>query len=183
MSTLLTRSSDNFLDFFNLLKDKELAVSYFGDFSVAIKNAILADVRRKLDLLENKVLLKKRIYTVADESFDNIINYARNSGQDNYKSLFSLFRESSSYVLMIGNQVEEGHLTSLHERMKLIGEMDPEQLNVEYKKVMASPMAADADGAGLGIIIMAMRSGNNIDYQIEKLESGDHFFIIRIRIS
>jgi hypothetical protein len=183
MTAQLTNASDNFLEFFNLLKNKEFAVSYFGDFSMAIKNAVLADVRRKLDILENKIMLRKRIFAVADESFDNIINYARVTGQDSYQSLFSLFRESNEYVLTIGNQVEAKDLDSLRTKMEAIVNMRADDLNREYKQTLTNPLPVESQGAGLGIMVMAKRSGNKLDYFFEKLSSGNYFFILRIRIS
>lgn len=183
MTDILERSPRHFVDFFNLIKDKDFAVSYFGDFSMDIKNAILADVRRKLDLLENKTLLKKRIYSIADESFDNIINYAKGTGKLSYQSLFALFREQGDYVITIGNQVSGTHIEMLKERMNGITRMNEDELTKEYKQVMTSPMPEDAQGAGLGIIIMALRSGNQIDHIFEAQPDGNYFFILRIKIS
>lgn len=179
----LTQSREAFSNFLFSLREVKDAIGYYGRFSQSIINHLLQEIRSSLDKKEDNIILRKRVFSIAVECFDNIENYYRENPKSTNPAFFSLTREPSGYYLTTANTVARTHTDDLSLRLDVINGLNREDLSSEMREALLLPNIRENNGAGLGLIIMAIRTGNRFEYFFEEADTDNQFFVLRIKIS
>lgn len=175
---------EKYMDIIALHKSKHLSVWHFGEFENELKNVILKGIKRKLELYEENLLVRKRIYSIANETIENLIHYGNHSDKSYNYALFSFFKEPilNDYHLTIGNIVLKSQVPSLEQRLNSVCAMTPQEINSEFKKTLMLPWDDATPGAGLGLLLIALKAAKKMEYKFESLDEKNEFFIIKTTI-
>jgi hypothetical protein len=84
-------------------------------------------------------------------------------------------------TLSSGNLIEGYKIEGLSERCEYINKLAPEELRDYYIKQRRRPTGGV--GANIGLIDMARRSGNPLEYQVVKIDDEFSFFALSIKVS
>ena len=159
------------------------AIGYFDRFDPAALNSVLVEVKQYLKSHPGEYNLRKRVYSMAVECYDNIRNYYSSNTCEQEGALLSLTLEGEHFCITAGNQISNEDAHHLKERLALLGKLRPDEIDEEFLETIILPNQRKMNGAGLGLILMGKREGNFVDHFFEEVNKDQSFFYIRIKIS
>ena len=173
----------NLFDYYTLTSNKGVLISYKGPVTDIIMSEISRDIRTKFT--ENPKASRK-IFAIFMELSQNILYYSSEKvhfGNNNDSVGTILITETSDhYTFSCGNLVENEHIDELIEGCNTINSMDRETLR-EYKREQRSkPQGKRSKGAGIGLIQVALTSGNPLNVEYREIDDALTFFSLSVRI-
>lgn len=159
------------------MTDGRLMFVYRGD--ITEKNSFLL-----LTLLENEMkddsyslMGRKRLFMFTLENLQNITlhgNHGRYAGM----SMVIYSRTGDGYTITTGNIIENRKVDDLRTRIDNIRRLDPEEIKVQYKHILATRGFSEEGGAGLGLMEMAIKTGNRLDFDFIPVDKEYSYFIL-----
>jgi hypothetical protein len=162
-------------------------MSYKGAASNDLLTSILAIAQSKLAEVENKSVVKKRVFTILVEIIQNIYHHFAAVEIDNLHEddsiAFILSKIDDTYIIITGNYVARGDVAALKSRIDEVNAMNAEQLKEKYRETLNTGEVSAKGGAGLGIIDIARRSGSKLEYSFREYSPKYSFFSLTVKIS
>ena len=102
---------------------------------------------------------------------------------DNIKSaVYYLGRKGGEYNVLVANYLTLDYIPTLKARLDKINNLDKEGLRSYYKEVLNNGQYSVHGGGGLGMIDIARKSGNKLDYDFSNLNTDYGIFTLKIKI-
>jgi len=171
--------------FFQDLRDDSLCFIYQGAFY----NTITAMI---IDLLENSIdessgfsNLRNKISFLTIETFQNIIRHGDNpiiENQPKSRGLFLTRNIGDFYYITSANLIENENIPSLEAKLTRINTLDKDELKTQRVDILTNSDLSQKGGAGLGLIEMARKSGQKLDYYFEKLSEIYSLFYLQLKL-
>jgi hypothetical protein len=165
---------------FNQLDGYELSYSYRGDFSQQLTDSILALSETNMEVTNEPIKNRKKVYFIMVESLQNI---TRHQDTEVLEGFFSIHKSSTGFLITSGNVVENVHVEPLREKLDKVNSMSAEQLKEYYYEVLNAGGFSEKGGAGLGLIEMVRKSGNKLSYDFKKVDDRLSFFYFQINVN
>ena len=147
---------------------------------------ILAEVRILLAGTHLERMIQKRAFNVVVECLDNMSKHAAENcdGVDHEECLSRIKLEETPDGLTItsGNVVPRRQVESLKEQLEQLQGLDRLGLKAMYKNAVMNGTISEKGGAGLGLLDIAKRSGNNLRYNFREINQELSYFILEVRI-
>ena len=162
-------------------------VDFEGAITFGTIEMLLNKLRSCGEFQEMQKPVKKRLYSIFVESIDNIFKYAASLPSSKVHSgrlpKISVTRKGKNYVVRAGNLVLNDDIGDLRFKIDRVNQLDKEALKSLYEDVI-NREAHDSDtGAGLGLITMAMRTDQEIEYYFTEVDSDHSFFEFQITLN
>jgi hypothetical protein len=127
----------------------------------------------------------KRLYCVLNECLENIAKHsAKKTSFDIKFQPFIFSRDQNNKIgVKTGNPVFKNQTDKLKKDLDRINQMNDENLVSLYDNIINKEIVPGANGAGLGFIIMKLKSGNSIDYSFTPIDKDFSFFETNILIN
>lgn len=162
-------TGDKIKIFYDLLKEDDYCLLYNGNFIDTVTSKIITVT--KVSLIQRGDLIKTQnrfAYLIA-ECFQNIIRHGGHKYQKfDDKPLPGFFMakiRGNIYNIITANLVENKYIPAIKNRFDDLNSRTYDELKILYKKVMAEGQLSDKGGAGLGLIDMAKKSSQKIEYK------------------
>lgn len=172
-------------DFYERMKDHNVMVSFKGEITSNLLSSILISIESKLDIIEEFPRVKKKVFNVLVECLQNLYHHIDNcqelSREDN-DAIFMLSSHSGYYNVYTGNYILTKHVPELKSRIDKVNELNKEELKSYYKEVLKSGQMSAKGGGGLGMIDIARKSGQKLEYSFMSLDDHSSFFTLKVRI-
>lgn len=91
--------------------------------------------------------------------------------------------DENAYVLTTSNYLKPEDEILLKEKIDKVNKMDASEIKIYYRDVLKNEQFSDKGGAGLGFIDMKKRSGNNLEYFIEKEDQNIKKYTLIVKVS
>jgi len=170
-------------DYYNLVKDKSIILFFKG----AISQELLVDIG---SLIKNQISISKqlkKVFSVFIELTQNIMHYSQERIQSNDKDvgvgLVVITESNGNYSVYSGNKIGIEKSKIITQRIDFINTKTVEELKEMYKVASRREPPAGSKGAGLGLIDIARKSGNQIKYDTLPLNNESNFLIVQANIS
>ncbi len=156
------------------MNNDRLMLCYRGEMSQDIVIALLNLTESKLNHSNSSHTTKARVFSVMVECLQNITQH---SEKDKYSrsNLFMIGKNEDGYVINSGNVIVRQKVIDLKDKLARINMMDEDELKEFGKNLLKHDTVAGKSGFGLGLIQIARKTGNAIDFAFEKID-GEHFF-------
>jgi len=164
------------------MEQENVHLCYTGGFTPELINVLLLMAKKNVD--ERGVL--KKVYNIMIESLENVTRHAIKSNDEKYPAIFVIGKDAEHHYLATGNKIDKADRTDLEKRLQKINSLDKAGLRAWYNEILQNGnMPTDNSGAGLGIIDIALKSGNPLDYKFEEMEgdANNLFFVLKIKVS
>ena len=169
--------------FHNLIVEKKLNLVYQGDFSQENVKSVLSMTERNIGEAE-KLSVRKKVFNTIVELLQNIYKHAPATDNTDGKSgIFLISRDKGFYELTAGNLISNDKVEVLKKNLNLVNQLSVEELDELYTKVLLEEEKPEDKGAGLGLIDMRIKSGNNIAFDFNPVNEQHSFFTMQIKIS
>ncbi len=162
-------------------------MDFEGAITFGTIEMLLNKLRSAIDFQEMPKPARKRLYSIFVESIDNIFKYAasltRISRSTGRMPKIVVTRNGESFQVRAGNLVRNDDIGDLKFRIDRVNQLDSEALKSLYEDVINRESNVSDTGAGLGLITMAMRTSNEIEYSFTEVDDDHSFFEIRITLN
>jgi hypothetical protein len=164
---------------FDSLDQYELSYSYKGDFSQKLTDSILSLSETNMEVIQEPVKNRKKVYFIMVESLQNITRHQHDKTREGF---FSIHKAPSGFLITSGNIIHNEHIASLREKLEKVNAMSSDQLKEYYYEVLSSGSFSEKGGAGLGLIEMIRKSGNKLIYDFTRISEKDSFFYFQTNV-
>lgn len=168
--------------FFELLSNDDYYILYNGNFIDAVTSKIINIT--KVSLIQRGELIKNQnrfAYLVA-ECFQNIIRHGghKENVDEKLPGFFMAKIKDNYYDLVTGNLIANDKISDLKEKFDTVNSLTIDELKSLYNKTLAEGQMSDKGGAGLGIIDMARKTAQKLEYAFLNISDQKSMFYQRL---
>jgi hypothetical protein len=120
---------------------------------------------------------RKRLFMFVLESLQNVSIHS-NSNQHFNLSMVIYARTDNGYTVTTGNVLPSSSINDLKVKLDVINSLDTKDIRDIYRQMLSSAEFSNKGNAGLGLIEMAKKTGNKLDYDFVPLDSEYSYFIL-----
>lgn len=120
---------------------------------------------------------RKRLFMFVLESLQNVSIHTE---QDQHAdmSLVVYSKTDNGYTVTTGNVLPSASIKDLKIKLDEINNLQPDEIRNVYRQMLSSAELSNKGGAGLGLIEMANKTGNKLDYDFIPLDDDFSYFIL-----
>lgn len=171
-----------------LVGDKAVLYQYEGDINKQVLLEILSSLEGILDQLKVDRQVKRKIVNIAIETLQNLQLHSFNEttvGGQSFPPLFLLCKNSASISIVIGNLVDNTELPVLEDKLRKINSLNEEEIKYLYGVIMKQTVVkfSTKGGAGLGLIDMKKKSGNDLDFGFQRINDALSYFNLKVTVT
>ncbi|MCB0792989.1 MAG: hypothetical protein H6595_09760 [Flavobacteriales bacterium] len=182
---------DRIYDMYDELERQRVMLSFKGLLSDELISALLGLVERKMLVIESDPRVRKRVFNVVMECLQNLFHHnARKKLTDGRAvptnephGMVMIVHQDDGYSVLTGNFMAGGEVDAMRTRLDRINAMDHDQLREFYKETLADGRYTESGGGGLGIIDIARRSGNKLEYGFVPFDTDSAFFSLNVNVT
>jgi len=182
----LTKIQEIF-DLYDSMERKNIMLSFKGDMSTDLLTSILQIIENKLDRFGESPRVKKRIFNILVECLQNLYHHIdkppKISTSDTASVIVMVAKTVSGYAIITGNFMLDGNADMLKNRLEQINSMTQEEVKDLYKSVLADGKMSEKGGGGLGMIDIARKSGEKLEYGFIPFGDGSSFFSLNVKVN
>jgi len=169
------------------MKDSRVIIDYEGFISFETMEMILNRLRASQAFSKLRKPVRKRLYGTVVESMDNIYKYAVPNRNDQKKPqrlpTLKVSQENRNFVVTAGNMIKSESVEALRFKLDRVNQLDTEALKSLYEDVINRESSEEDNGAGLGLITMALRTEQDIRYSFVSLDDKYSYFKMSVVIN
>ena len=169
------------------MQSSGIIMSYKGAASGDLLNSIIAITQAKLSEVEQKSAIRKRLFSILVEILQNIQNHFDNIAAEDVKDedaiVFVLAKTDDVYRVLTGNYIPQNEVVALKRRIDEVNAMSSEELKSKYRETLDHGQVSAKGGAGLGIIDIARKSGNKLEYDFKQVNEKYCFFSLSVKVA
>ncbi len=157
---------------------------YLGEFSHEITKMFTAMAESDMEKHSEERSVQRKVYHVMVETLQNM-----NKHSDEIKDrkvgngLFIIGKKFDTYYVITSNRVAKQHKDKLEQSLITVNNATNEELKEMYKKQIKEGQISDKGGAGLGLIDIARKTGEPLNFQFLPLDDEYYFFILKVEIN
>ena len=120
---------------------------------------------------------RKRLFMFVLESLQNVSRHS-NQNQHTNMSLVVYSKTDNGYTVTTGNVLPGSNVNDLRQKLVELNNMEIQEIRNLYRQILSNAEFSNRGGAGLGLIEMAKKSGNKLDYDFVTLDNKYSYFIL-----
>ena len=184
-------------DFYDKMERNNIMLSFKGDITSELLTSILQIMESKLSNMEEPPKIKRKVYNVLVECLQNLYHHmdevprvsvpvpdgSSEEGKKERSAIFMIGKVNADYRIITGNYMFSTNVDKLKGRIDKVNSLDKDQLKAYYKEVLDNGEMSDKGGGGLGMIDIARKSGQKLEYNFMSIDEDCSFFTLNIKIS
>ncbi|DAB38548.1 MAG: hypothetical protein A2023_05790 [Sulfuricurvum sp. GWF2_44_89] len=171
------------------LDAKGIIVSFSGFVSEGILFSLGEALKQKMTLDETDTNTAKKVFSVFVEQVQNVIRYSSDRIEGDFgkkvalgSGTITVGHDLEKFFIVCSNTVSTADVPLLKERLEILKTMDKEGLKAYYKEKLREEPEAQSKGATIGLIEIARRSSEPIEFDFEKIDEERSFFCLKAYI-
>ncbi|HAN19402.1 MAG: hypothetical protein A2X13_01890 [Bacteroidetes bacterium GWC2_33_15] len=169
------------------MKKYDVIINHKGIIDLEVIDDILLKLKNYLHENKIELVIRKRVYTLAVESLDNIYKHADHSIHiqkiiSEFPPRFIVEKICDDFVIHTGNIILESNKEKIISKLERINTLSQEEIIQLYKKSLSHAEISDKGGAGLGLIVMAKTTAQKIKYDFDKINDKFFYFAMQLTI-
>lgn len=138
---------------------------------------LLMLLEKEMENSEFGFIGRKRLFMFVLESLQNV---SRHSDKKEYSnmSLVIYSKVKGGYTVTTGNVISTLGIADLKSRLDEINNLKTSEIRSVYRQMLSNSEFSKKGGAGLGLIEMAKKTGNRLDYDFIDLDDSNSYFIL-----
>lgn len=169
------------MDFTNrirtMLMEQRLMFVYRGVVTNENSVPLLMLLEKEMETSEFGFVGRKRLFMFVLESLQNVSRHSDGSPHSNM-SLVVYSKVNGGYTVTTANVVSTENTLELKKRLDEINSLQTREIRSVYRQMLSNSEFSSKGGAGLGLIEMAKKTGNKLDYDFLKLDDQNSYFIL-----
>lgn len=171
--------------FHRLMSENDIMLAYCGEFSQDLNKTLLSFTERKFKSENVEDNTRRKIFNIMVEQLQNISKnkIELTAGKPEVTPVFILGSNNEDYILISSNMISNSKIDLLKDRLDQVNALSRDELKILYKEVRLNSSFTEKSGAGIGIIDMARKSENKLEYDFENLDDLHSIFSLMIRVT
>jgi hypothetical protein len=181
--------SFNVENYFSEKPDGNIILFYKGNVDSDVINHILDTVEDKMETMNEQSRLRKKVYNVLVESLQNLYHHVdkvpvdyEDQSADRF-GILAVKRIDNGFKIITGNFVHTDNVEKLEEKIKRINRSSHEEIKELYKFILNHQRISAKGGGGLGLVDIARKTGNKLEYSFRKYNDKYSFFYLDILVN
>jgi hypothetical protein len=171
---------------FREMMDNHIVLSFKGEITSDIITMVLQIMESKLDSVNEKSTVKKKIFNILVECMQNLYHHSESEifGEEHSRrAMLELFFDDEFYNILTGNYIRNEEVDRLQTRIEKVNSLSKDELRQYYRDILDNNTISQKGGADLGMIDMARKSGEKLTYHFTKVNDFVSFFDLTVKIS
>ena len=172
--------------FYKLMKLNEVSLVYEGEITHDITKAFTSLTESAMDKADESSSTQRKVFHVMVECLQNISKHAEEVDlgevHKEKRGVFLIHKDENQYGVTTGNVVSNDNISELTDQLNLINSLDKDGLKKLHKEQIKGGTLSEKQGAGLGFIDIAKKTGNPLEYHFLDIDDQVSFFILTSRI-
>ncbi len=175
-------------EYYSKLNGGDVLIAYKGNISSELISNVLEVVESRMDDYSEDSKIRKKVYNVLVESLQNLYHHIDplpENMHEKFEKKFGILvvsRTDKSYKISTGNFVTPDKEDFLKNKIDKINSMSKEELKDLYKFILNHQKLSEKGGGGLGLVDIARKTGNKLDYTFMKYNDQYYFFNLDVYI-
>jgi len=181
--------ANDYLRFRDDLAGKGIIFSFTGYVTESILTALGEALRHKMRLDDADPQVTRKVFSVFVEQVQNIIRYSADREEQGAaeplalsSGMVTVGRDEGRFFVVCGNTVTPADARKLEARLSELARMDRDELRKYYKTKLREPPEEDSKGASIGLIEIARRASEPIEFDFLELDAQRVFFCLKAYI-
>ena len=181
--------SFNIENYFSDLSAGTTILYYKGNVDSDVINHVLDTVEDKMVEVNEQSKLRKKVYNVLVESLQNLYHHVDrvpDDFEDQTSERFGLLvvkKVNDGYRIITGNFVHSENIEKLEEKIKRINRSSHDEIKELYKFILNHQRISAKGGGGLGLVDIARKTGNKLEYAFKPYDNNYSFFYLDILVN
>jgi hypothetical protein len=125
----------------------------------------------------------KNIFNILIEGLQNIKNHGELGPENNKISFFHMYDLEDSFICNFSNLIDNNYIENISINIDHLNTLERPELKALYLETLTNGQISKKGGAGLGLIIMAMKSKNNIKYKTFSIDSNLSMLSLNFKVT
>lgn len=176
---------EDLLKFKETLTQEGILISFNGSFSNSIIEEIGRAIRTYLQEEKLSSGIISDVFSVYIEQTQNIRNYIELNNLANTlagEAVVTIAKKNGYYTINSGNSVKKDDVKQLSDYLEKLNRFDKKELRKMYKEQLRKPANPEARSAGLGLIEIARKASERIQYQFQNQNETYDFFNLFVTV-
>ncbi len=183
---------ENLLDlfeFYERMERNKIMLSFKGDITSELLTSVLQIMESKLENMQEEPKIKKKVYNVLVECLQNLYHHLdvdKGDSDDSARfrsAIFMIGKIGAEYSIYTGNYIFNSNVPPLRDKLNRINVMTKDELKDYYKEILNNDEFSQKGGGGLGMIDIARKSGQKLNFHFIPVDDRYSFFSLNIKIS
>ena len=177
-------------EYYDKLNGNDVLLAYKGSITSDLISNVLEVVEAKLDDLSETSKIRKKVYNVLVESLQNLYHHIddlpeeiRDDHEPKLGILVVTRLNNNSYKITTGNFINSSKIKVLKDKIDKINSLSREELKDMYKFILNHQKLSAKGGGGLGLVDIARKTGNKLEYNFENFNDEYYFFNLDVIVS
>ncbi len=181
--------SFNLQESYKQMNEGDVLLAYKGSITTELITNVLEVIESKLEDIRTASAVKKKVYNVLVESLQNLFHHIDELPEeikDEFDARFGVLviaKESGFYRISTGNFIRAVKVQQLKEKIDKINTLSREELKDMYKFVLNHQKLSPKGGGGLGLIDIAKKTGNKMEYMFHEFNGEYYFFNLSVFVT
>ena len=161
----------------------KLLLTYLGEMKPDTITNLSEKAESKLFEISAAKKNIKNIFNILIEGLQNIKNHGEFSPQNNQISFFHMYDMEDSFICNFSNLIDNNYIEKISKNIDHLNNLERPELKTLYLETLTNGQISEKGGAGLGIIIMAMKSKNKIDYKTFSIDDNLSMLSLNVKVT
>lgn len=168
------------------MERNNILLSFKGEITSDLLTSILQIMENKMDNMQEEPRMKKKVYNVLVECLQNLYHHLDEITDTDEKirsAIFTIGKNNNKYSIVTGNYILNENINGLRNRLDEVNSLNRDELKEYYKKVLNNGEMSLKGGGGLGMIDIARKTGEKLEYNFLEIDNKVSFFTLNIKVS
>lgn len=176
-------------DIYDKMERNNILLSFKGEITSDLLTSILQIMENKMDNMQEEPKMKKKVYNVLVECLQNLYHHLDDCAdvvginEKVRSAIFMIGKLENKYSIFTGNYILNENIHGLKSRLDEVNSLTKEELKEYYKKVLNNGEMSLKGGGGLGMIDIARKTGEKLEYNFLDIDNKVSFFTLNIKVS
>jgi hypothetical protein len=138
---------------------------------------LMALLEKEMENSEFGSVGRKRLFMFVLESLQNVSRHGDHADHSEM-SLVIYSKTDTGYTVVTGNVLPTARVSDLKNKLVQINNLQAEEIRNVYRQMLSSSEFSNKGGAGLGLLEMAKKTGNKLDYDFALIDDEFSYFIL-----
>ena len=161
----------------DIMTKERLMFVYRGVVTSENSVPLLMLLEKEMENSEFGFVGRKRLFMFVLESLQNVSRHSDHAHHAEM-SLVVYSKTDTGYTVTTGNVLPTARVSDLKTKLEQINNLQAEEIRNVYRQMLSSSEFSNKGGAGLGLLEMAKKTGNKLDYDFVPIDDEFSYFIL-----
>lgn len=182
-------SLNNVYNLYRTMEEENVILSFKGIVTADLLSSLLNIMEAKMESMHEEPRVRKKVFNVLVECLQNLYHHVdegpvpiTKEHLERKSAMVLIGKEKGHFIIRTGNYIDSDKVDILKERLNKINSLDKDDLKIYYQDSLNSSVVSSKGTAGLGMIDIARKSGNKLEYEFLKINEETSFFCLNVKI-